>query len=218
VLAAAAVQAVGHLALRGGVVLDVGVEEQQGDPPDLRLPHLGDQRAGIGQPDPDLQRCRARVVCLAQEGDGQAVRVENGIDLLLPALPRQRLGEVARSVEQADTDDGDPEVRRGLEVVAGEDAETAGVLGQGRSDAELRREVRDRGRDVGQRLVPAVVGEVAAEVSGRALDPADDLVVLRQGGQPVGTERTEQLHRVVPDLFPQVRLEAAEEVLRPGVP
>jgi hypothetical protein len=36
---------------------------------------------------------------------------------------------------------------------------------------------------------------------------------LRERGQPVRAERTEQLHRVVADVLPDVGLEAAEEVL-----
>ena len=45
VLAAAAVQPVGDLALGRRVLLDVGVEQQQRDPADLRLPDLGDAAA-----------------------------------------------------------------------------------------------------------------------------------------------------------------------------
>ena len=47
------------------------------------------------------------------------------------------------AVEQPDGDEGEPEVVGRLEVVAGEHAEAAGVLGQGGGDAELRREVGD---------------------------------------------------------------------------
>ncbi len=46
VLAAAAVEPVGDLALRGAVVLHVGVEQQQRHPADLGLPDGGAQRAG----------------------------------------------------------------------------------------------------------------------------------------------------------------------------
>ena len=56
VLAAAAVEPVGDLALGRRVVLDVGVEQQQRHPADLRLPDLRVQRAAAGQVDRDLQR------------------------------------------------------------------------------------------------------------------------------------------------------------------
>jgi hypothetical protein len=52
-----------------------------------------------------------------------------------------------------------------------------------------------------------------AEVLGGTLDAGDDLGVLGQCGEPVGAEGTQQLYRVVPDLFPDPRLEAAEQLL-----
>ena len=92
-----------------------------------------------------------RAVGLAQQRQRQAVGVEDGVLLLLPAVERERLTEVAGPVEQADADDRDAEVGRRLQVVAGEDAEAAGVLRQHLGDAELRREVRDRLRRVRRR-------------------------------------------------------------------
>ena len=66
--------------------------------------------------------------------------------LLLPAVAGEGLAEVAVPVEQSDADERDAEVAGGLEMVAGEDAEAAGVLRQGGGDAELGREVGDRRR------------------------------------------------------------------------
>lgn len=63
--------------------------------------------------------------------------VEHGVVLLLPAVAGQALAEVAVAVEQADPDERHAEVAGGLEVVSGEDAEAAGVLGQGGGDPEL---------------------------------------------------------------------------------
>ena len=61
-------------------------------------------------------------------------------------------------------------------MVAGEDAEAAGVLRQHRGDAELGREVGDRGRRSASRqvLVPARLGEVLVQVGGGLLDPRDE--------------------------------------------
>ena len=83
------------------------------------------------------------------------MRIEAGVVLLLPAVGRQRLHEVAGAVEQADADDRDAEIAGRLQVVAGEDAEAAAVLRQGLGDAEFGREVRDRLRGVFQALIPA---------------------------------------------------------------
>ena len=68
------------------------------------------------------------------------------VALLLPAVARQRLPEVAGAVEQADADDRHAEVAGRLEVVAGEDAQAAGVLRQRGGDAVLGREVGDAAR------------------------------------------------------------------------
>ena len=121
------------------------------------------------QPDLDLGD---RAVGLPQQRERQPVGVEHRVGLLLPAVAGERLPEVAVPVEQADADDRHAEVARGLEVVAGEDAEAAGVLRQHRGDAELRREVGDRrgapARRAAEPLVPAVAGEVLLEVGAGA--------------------------------------------------
>ena len=75
---------------------------------------------------------------------GSALRVEQRVALLLPAGRVQRLAEVALPVEQPDADDRHAEVAGRLQVVAGQDAQAAGVLRQHLGDAELRREVADR--------------------------------------------------------------------------
>ena len=136
VLAAAAVEPVGDIALGRVVVLDVGVEQQQRHAADLGLPDLGDQRAPAGQADAHLRAAPGPSASRSRE-IGQPVGVEDGVALLLPALAGQRLREVAGAVEQADADDGHAEVGGGLEVVAGQDAEAAGVLRQHGGDAEL---------------------------------------------------------------------------------
>ena len=141
VLGVAAVQPVGDGADDLAVLLHVGVEQQQRHAADLGDPDAGGQRLVAGQPDLDLGD---RAVLLAQQRERQAVGVEHRVGLLLPAVAGQRLAEVAVPVEQADADDRHAEVAGGLEVVAGQDAEAAGVLRQHRGDAELRGEVADR--------------------------------------------------------------------------
>src|SRR3712207_7275066 len=46
-----------------------------------------------------------RAVGLGEPGQRQAVRVDRGVALELPAVGRQRLAEVAVAVEQADAED-----------------------------------------------------------------------------------------------------------------
>ncbi|GAA3083282.1 hypothetical protein GCM10020254_29610 [Streptomyces goshikiensis] len=69
VVAAAAVEPVGHLAGGGVVVLDVGVEEQQRDPPDAGLPDVRVQRTAAGEAQGHPGR---GAVGVPQEGDGGA--------------------------------------------------------------------------------------------------------------------------------------------------
>ena len=137
---AAAVEGLGDRT--GGLVVagHVGVEQQQRHAADLGLPDVGVQLASGRKVDRDDGR---RAVLLAEQRERQAVRVEHRIGLDLPPVTREGLLEVAGLVEQADTDDRHAEVRRGLEVVSGEDAEAAGVLREDGGDAELRAEVGD---------------------------------------------------------------------------
>ena len=107
VLAAAAVEAVGDGAQLVGVRGDVGVEQQQRDAADRRLPDAGVQRRVVGQRERDLH---GRAVGAAQHRERQAVGVEHRVALLLPAVGRDRLREVAGLVEQADADERHAEV------------------------------------------------------------------------------------------------------------
>ncbi len=215
VLAGAAVQLVGDLPLGGLVLLDVGVEQEQRHPPDLDLPDLGPQRAAAGDGEGDLHR---RAVGLAQERQRQAVRVDRRVELLLPAVPGQPLGEVAGPVEQADADDRDAEVAGRLEVVAGQDAEATGVLREDLGQAELHGEVGDAARHPGLLLVPARLGQVVGQVVGGVGEPAQEPLVPGQRGQPGRRYRAEQPDRVAAALPPQLGIDGREQVQRLLVP
>ena len=129
VLGLAAVEPVGDGAQVGGVLLHVGVEQVERHPSDLGLPHPGHERRA-GQVDLDGDPVARR--------ERHGVRVEVGVALLLPAVGRQRLAEVAVAVEEADAHQRHAEVAARLEVVAGQHAEAARVLGERLGDAELR--------------------------------------------------------------------------------
>ena len=159
VLDLAAVEAVGHTLLVGGVALDVGVEQVEGHAPDLGPPHLKGRHAA-GQVDVGQQRV---AVIVAYEGDGEGVGVELRVVLLLPAVEVEVLAEVALRVEEADGNEGDALVGGRLQVVAGEHAEAARVDREGLGDAELGREVGDGRGGAHPVLVPAGVREVAAQ-------------------------------------------------------
>ena len=126
VVLAAAVEPVGDAALGRRVLLDVAVEQQQrapGRPGPARRARAGVRPSGSG-----TVMTGGGAVGLAQQLQRQAVRVERRVVLQLPAVGGEALREVAGAVEQPDADERDAEVGGGLEVVAGEDAQAAGVL------------------------------------------------------------------------------------------
>ena len=132
VVAAAAVQAVGDAA--GGLVVarNVGVQQQQRDTSDVGPPDVRQQAPAVGERQRDLDGFAVAVRGgLAQQRQGQPVRVKDRIGFLLPGVAGERLLEVAGLVQQADADQRHAEVRGCLQVVAGQDAEAAGVLRAG---------------------------------------------------------------------------------------
>ena len=205
------------------VALDVGVEQQQRDPADLRDEDAGGQLLVAGDRDPDLG---GGAVLLAQQRDRQPVRVEQRVALQLPALTGELLAEVAVLVEQADPDQRDAEVAGGLEVVTGQDAEATGVLRQHRGDAELRGEVGDRPRQrrvVGTRvgrlaLEPAVTAEVLLEVRVGHREATQEALVGGELLEPGGGHGPEGLDRVAPAVTPDLGVQGLEDVLRLRVP
>ncbi len=217
VVGPAAVEPVGHPPLGRLVVLDVRVEQQQRDPSDLRLPDLRVQRATLGQTDGHLHRHPRRI---GQLGQGEPVRVDARVPLLLPAVPGQRLHEVPGPVEQADADDRHAEVARGLEMVAGEDAEAAGVLRQHLGDTELRGEVGDRRRGAFglPLLIPQIGCQVLLEVVRDVGEPAHEPAVGGQREQPVMIHLAEQADRVSLRRLPELRINRLEQVQRLGMP
>ena len=216
VLAATAVEPVGDIALRGIVALDIGVEHEQRDASHVGAPDVRAQGTPTGEPDLDDHR---RAVGLAQQRQRQPVGVQDGVGLLLPAVARERLPEVAGAVEQPDADDRHTEVGRRLQVVTGEDAQPAGVLRQHLGDAELGREVGDRPWRVGtERLVPPVAGEVLLEAVGDPPQVTHEVGIVGQLGPALRGHLTEEPDGILADLVPERPVDPGEEVLRLGVP
>ena len=217
VIAAAAVQPVGDLALVAAVLLDVGIQQQQRYPADLGQPDLGVQRATAERHlDPD------RPVGAVQLGQRQGVRIEQRIALLLPAGGVQRLLEIALAIEQTDPDDRHADVAGRLQVVAGQDPQTAGVLRQHLGDPELRREVADalRGAGVlgGVALVPEVTGQVVGQIGLDHPQVLQELLVRRELLQSLDRDVGQQLDRIAGGRLPQLGVDGSEKILGIGVP
>ena len=75
---------------------------------------------------------------------GRSSKSESWYSACCVALAVDRLREVALAVEESHADERQPHVARGLAVIAGEDAEAAGVDRQALVQAELGAEVRDQ--------------------------------------------------------------------------
>ena len=146
-------------------------------------------------------------VGLVQQRQRELVGVEDRVGLLLPALAGQRLLEVAVPVHQPDAHQRDAEVAGRLQVVAGEDAETAGVLREDGGDAVLRGEVGDRARRVGAGLavVPALAGQVAVQVVLGHPQHLEEAGVGAQLLEPGPADGAQEPDRVLPGGLPQRR-------------
>ncbi|CAB5025836.1 unannotated protein [freshwater metagenome] len=215
-LTTAAVQTVGYLALGCGVLLDVGVEEEERHASYLRDPDACGDAASAWYSERYLGRGS---VGLAKQRHRAAIRIADRVVLKLPAITGEGLAEIAGPVEQADADDPDAEVARGLQVVAREDPEAAGVLRQGSGDAELGREVGDTSRGVrAQGLVPAIGCEIRMQVVAAATNPADEALVARELGEPLGGDLAEHSDRVLAGRRPQAGIDCGEQVAGLGVP
>ena len=147
-LASADVEDVGDRSIRRIVGRDVGVEEQDRRPSDLRHPHRG-MHHPVGDLHAHLER---RPVAGAGATHRQLRRIEIRLGMLLVAIGVDLLAEVAPAIEEADAHERNRGIRCGLAVVAGQDAEAARVELHRFVDAELGAEVGDR---AGQRRARA---------------------------------------------------------------
>ena len=140
--------------------------------------------------------------------------LEIQVVLVLPAVAIEPLPEVALVVVQPDADQRHAEIGRRLDVIAGEDAEAAGVDRQRLVQAELGGEVRDRARaeHAGVAAAPRVAGpEVLLHPAVGVVDAAVQRELRRALLQVVDRDVLEQGDRVVAHLAPRHRIELAEQ-------
>ena len=209
VLAVAAVEDVRDVARPRGIALDLRVEEIERDAADPHAPDAEPHRHEIAVVVGELDDRSHR-----HELQRQAARIVAWVALDLPVLLVELLPEVPAAVEEADPDEWDAELRRRLEVVAGEDAEPAGVDGEALVEPELRGEVGDE--EIGG-AAPAAPPRVLAVVAGEAcLDPREPLEIVRRedAGQVLVGQLGQERGRVVVKLGEPAGLEVHEEPSR----
>ena len=110
--------------------------------------------------------------CVGEQPQRQSLRIQRRVVLVLPAVGGQRLPEVARAVVQAHRDQRQAQVRRGLQVVSGQDPQAAGIVRQHLGNAELHREVGDAVGHRGAVALLAAGTTAAGSDSRRARRPA----------------------------------------------
>ena len=107
-------------------------------------------------------------------------------------------------------------------MVAGQNAQAAGVVGQHLGDAELHREVRDAVRQFGAcsslLLVPERPGQVIVQVGGELVEATQKGFIDRELVEAFRAHLSQQRHRVASDLLPQLRVDRREQILGRLVP
>ena len=150
--------------------------------------------------------------------DGQPGEVVVGVGVLLEAVRVHRLAEVAGAVEEPHPHERHAQVARRLAVVAGEDAEAAGVDAERLVDPELHREVGDRPRHLHALLgVPARAAAVLVEgLDDVGVEP-HELRVGEQAHPLLRLDVDQQLDGVVV-APPGLGVDPGEEPVGPGRP
>ena len=208
----AAIERIGDVPILGQQILrDIGVEQVKLHSPDFQLPHLNHYVAG-GQLDGYLEFL---VIRGARRRDGHGVEIVGGVALVLPSIRVQHLAEVALLIQQADAHQGQIEIAGRFQVVAGQDAQAAGIDGEALGQSVFGGEISDelavgRGRNGGfdacvETLACHVVQRQVTRVSGQ-------FVEQRLGGA------TQHQHGVVAALGPESRIHAPEDGADHGLP
>ena len=171
----AAVELIGDFAVFGGAVLrDVGIENVELDAADVDAPDLDEELAG-GEVDADDDFV---AVVVKGGAHGESVEVVERRAFLLPAIGVEVLLKITALVEKADAGEGEVGIAGAFHVIAGEEAEAAGVNLHAIEQAVLHGKVGDAGGSVGGdagveigvvALAGAFVEEDEARVGGGAV-------------------------------------------------
>src|SRR5262249_35766757 len=116
----AAVEGTGDRAVGGRVDLEVGVEKDERHPTDVDAPELRVDHLVVRIGDLDDEPLALRI---EHRRDREARPVVQRILFGLPAVVAQDLAEIAFGVGEADADERETEIARGLEVITREHSE-----------------------------------------------------------------------------------------------
>ena len=212
VLPVAAVEIICNLAILLEVCLVVRIEQEELRTAHLTLPYACRERTAR---ESDLYRHPVAHV-VTHGRDGQLEEVLRLVRSHLTALRRELLREVSVTVEKAHGHHRVVLVRSLLEVVAGEDTQTARVDLQRRVQAVLHREVCDLGA-----CRIGLLGHVLLELRAHRIQTRKELAVLLQLVYTLDREFVDQGYGVTLYLVPEFGVDALEQVariLRPAPP
>ena len=213
----AAIDAGGEVAEMLGVFRQVGVEQIDGDAPDVHAPSLVIHRghANLDRADEPF------ALGIKHRLQRNILRVNRIVIFRLPVVGINRLLEITFAVKQTDADETDAEVAGGFRMVAGQNAKAAGGNRQRFMKAELRRKIRHRilvqFRRV--RVAPGLlVVQVIVEIAQHGADAVGEARFLEMDAQFVIRDIAEHGHGVVPKVLPAARREPLKQILRLLVP
>ena len=209
VLPVAAIEVIGNLA----VFLDIGfivrIHQVQVCTAHFHLPQAGGQVTarechGGGYP----------VAVFVQHRHGGNLGEVLGIVAgHLITLGAEHLVKVTVTIQQAHSHQVHVHVGRFLEVVAGQDTQTAGINLKGGIQTILHTEVRD-----GRVFALGLGGHIGVEFVQDSLHLGKELLVLRQLLETLDTHGIQHSKRVMAALVPHIRVDAAEQGLCALVP
>jgi len=206
----------GDLTIRRHVLGQIRVEQVQRDAAHAGLPGLSLDVA-FSNPQGDDH---GLAVVQFDERDRCLIEVGRRILLELPAVRSQALLEIALPIHQADADERNSQIAGALEVVAREDAQSAGVDRQALVNPELHREVGDAvGSEFRVRLLePALTRHVGVERLEHAVHFGQIGVIVGRLIQALLRDVGQELNRIPGHLVPEVGVQPPKQLLGFAVP
>jgi hypothetical protein len=213
----AAIEAMGNIAVLLRVFRDVRIQQIQADPPDLRHPELGlDDAAGKAvEADEHLAAVMAQ-----HRTHGQVLKAGIRIIGLLVALGVDALGEITLPVENTHAHEGQGQIAGGLAVIAGENAQPAGINGKALMQTVFGAKIADEviGGELARRTLRLRLQEIGVAGRQDAMIDIDEHAVLGRGLQAAFIHQAQEELGIVTRGPPQGGVQAGKEAAGLAVP
>ena len=194
----------------------IGVEQVKIDPADVQLPDFREDFAIE-----DAHRNENARVLPPHFPNREVVEILIQAHGLLRAVAIDLLLEIAVAIKQTDRDEVEVEIARRFAMIAGKNAETAGVIRNRFVKTELGRKIGDRALErtaVALLSVGVRAREIIAKRAVHLGQLAQEIVILRHLDQPCLPRKLEHADRIVIGPIPQLRIEMTKECARGRLP